>query len=104
MKPVLLYSIFPNIESARAIAKDLVSQKLVACVNIFQNIESLYIWEGELENSSEIVLMAKLFDEHYLTVQSFIVKNHPYSCACVLKINIESMNPPYLNWLKSTLP
>ena len=43
----------PNIEEGKKIARVLVKSKLAACVNIIQNIQSIYSWKGNIEEDNE---------------------------------------------------
>ena len=46
-------------EEAITIGRDLVEEKLAACVNILDGMASIYLWEGEVEKTDEAVLIAK---------------------------------------------
>jgi periplasmic divalent cation tolerance protein len=47
-------------EEAKTIASTLVREKLVACVNIIPGVQSIYEWEGNIEESNEMILMIKV--------------------------------------------
>lgn len=47
-------------DEARTIASMLVSEKLVACVNLIPGVESVYEWQGKVEQSQEILMMIKV--------------------------------------------
>ncbi len=47
-------------QEAMTIGSSLVSKKLAACINIIPQIKSLYMWEGNLESSSEVLMMIKV--------------------------------------------
>lgn len=49
MNPVLIYSTTDSREEDRTIGKQLVKNKLAACVNIIPNVESIYNWQNELQ-------------------------------------------------------
>ena len=49
----------PNAEEATRIAEMLVERTLAACVQILPPITSIYIWKGEVQRESEILLVAK---------------------------------------------
>ena len=53
-----------NIDEGKKIARNLVENKLAACVNIIPNIESIYSWKGKIEDDEEIVLIAKTTDDN----------------------------------------
>jgi periplasmic divalent cation tolerance protein len=55
-----LFATAPNIDEARRIAQELLQQRLVACVNLVPQVESMYVWEGKLETSQEVLMMIKV--------------------------------------------
>ncbi|MGD9193603.1 MAG: divalent-cation tolerance protein CutA, partial [Desulfobacterales bacterium] len=54
-----VYMTAGNKDEARNIGKALVSSKLAACVNILDNMNSFYMWDGELQDDNEVVMIAK---------------------------------------------
>lgn len=74
----VVYSTTSTIESARSIATALVKEKLVACVNILPNIESIYRWKGKIEHEQECILIAKTTDDNVEQVIQKIRSLHPY--------------------------
>ena len=96
----LIYITAGNMDEARTIAKQLVSLRLVACVNILNNIESFYWWEGEIQDEKEVVLIAKT-KEHLVPELIDKVKSiHSYSCPCVVSMPIVHGNNPFLRWVE----
>jgi uncharacterized protein involved in tolerance to divalent cations len=47
-------------EEAKALAKGLLSGRLAACVNLIPQVSSMYMWEGKMEESSEVIMMIKV--------------------------------------------
>lgn len=99
----ICYVTTPNEESAKKIASDLVSNKLAACVNIIPNIQSVYEWEGKINEDLEYLLMIKTTTENVHELTTYVRENHPYSVAEVISVKIESGNPPYLDWIAKTV-
>jgi periplasmic divalent cation tolerance protein len=100
MKIHLIYITAGNMDEARIIAKELVSNRLAACVNILNNIESLYWWEGKIQYEKEVVLIAKT-KEHLVTELIDKVKSvHSYSCPCVVSVPIVEGNKQFLKWVE----
>ena len=60
----IVYSTIGKIQDARRISKTLVEEQLVACVNIIPKIESVYKWQGKIENDEEVVIIAKTTDKN----------------------------------------
>ncbi len=56
---IIIFTNTPNIGSARQLAKGLVENKLAACVNIQEHLESVYCWQGKLESEPEVMLKIK---------------------------------------------
>jgi periplasmic divalent cation tolerance protein len=74
----VIYSTTDTIETAKTIARALVKEKLVACVHIIPKIESIYRWEGKIEETNECVLLAKTSDRNVQKVIQKIRSLHPY--------------------------
>ena len=88
-----------SLEEARNIGQMLVEQNLVACVNLLENLTSIYIREDKLEEGQEVVMIAKtrktLLPELIETVNS----HHSYDCPCILELPIQGGNPDFLIWI-----
>lgn len=99
----ICYVTTPNEESAKKIARLVISNKLAACVNIIPNIQSIYEWEGRINEDLEYLLMIKTTTEHVDELIVFVRDNHPYSVAEVISVKIENGNPPYLDWVAKSV-
>ena len=88
-------------EAAQRIAKDLVENRLAACVNIIPNITSIYKWEGNLERSTEHLMLVKTTEERFQQVVDRIEILHTYEVPEVIALPIQHGYPPYLDWLIS---
>jgi len=75
----IIYSTTDTYETARTIARVLVKEKLVACVHIIPKIESIYRWQGKIEETNESVLLAKTSERNVQKTIQKIHSLHPYS-------------------------
>ena len=90
-----------SIEEAKNIGQKLVEQNLAACVNLLENMTSIYKWEDKLEESQEVVIITKtrkiLMPKLIETVNSL----HSYECPCILELPIQGGNPEFLSWIET---
>jgi periplasmic divalent cation tolerance protein len=93
----LIYITNKNEAEAKNIAKALLGKKLIACANMFP-IKSLYRWKGKIENSKEVVLIAKTKQQNYEKIKKVVKQLHSYSVPCIMKIDAVA-NEPYYKWL-----
>ena len=96
-----VYMTAGSIEEAKSIGQILVVQNLAACVNLLENMTSIYKWEEKLEESKEVIMIAKtsktLMPKLIETVNSL----HSYDCPCILELPIQGGDPDFLSWIKS---
>ena len=90
-------------EEARKIARHLVENRLAACVNLVPRIESIYRWEGKLEENREWLLLIKTDVEKLSNVRDAIAELHSYDLPECISIAIDGGSSEYLNWLKQSL-
>ena len=96
-----VYMTAGSVEEAKSIGQILVGQNLAACVNLFENMTSIYKWEEKLEESQEVIMIAKtrktLMPKLIETVNSI----HSYDCPCILELPVQGGNPDFLSWIGS---
>ena len=95
----VVYSTIDSIQEARRIAHTLVEEKIVACVNIIPNIESVYRWKGSIENDEECVLIAKTTDVNVKKTIQTIKKLHPYELPDIIVLPIIGGLKDYLDYI-----
>jgi periplasmic divalent cation tolerance protein len=97
--PVLFYITAPHTEAARTLAQSLLNKKLAACVNMFEGVTSLYVWQGQCEEQSEIILIGKTLSSHTQPLIEHVKSIHPYECPCVVTFPILQGNTDFLQWI-----
>lgn len=55
-----VYATFPSHEEARRIGRQLVEERVAACVNILGPCHSIYRWQGKVEESEEVAAIFKV--------------------------------------------
>ena len=95
----VIYATTDTFESARIIARALVEEKLAACVHIIPKIESVYRWQGKIENTNEYVLLAKTSERNIeKTIQKIRVL-HPYQIPEILVLHTVGGLKEYLDYV-----
>lgn len=88
-----------SLEEARQIAQALVERRLAACVNIVPQVESVYRWKGEVETSSEWLLVIKTTEAVFERVQSALKELHSYEVPECIALAVTDGSEAYLNWI-----
>ena len=95
----VVYTTIDNIQDARRIAQTIVEEQLVACVNIIPNVESIYRWKGDIENDTEIILIAKTVDDNVKKTIQRIKQLHPYELPDIIVLPIIGGIKEYLDYI-----
>lgn len=93
----------PNVTVARKIATAALKEKLAACANIIPKIESHYLWQGQLESSSEAFMLLKTMKGLLPALEQCVVRNHPYDTPEFVVFRLDEGNKKYLDWIASSV-
>ena len=96
---LLVLTNVPDLECAQLVARTLIESRLAACVNLLPAVQSMYRWQGQIEEATEITLLIKTTSQHYDSVQQAIVKLHPYDVPEIIATPIVAGYAPYLQWI-----
>ncbi len=99
---IFVYTTVANKDEGEKIAKLLLEGKLAACVNMWP-ITSMYLWEGEMKNENEQVLIVKTSEEKFQMIEEVIKKNHSYDVPCVAALDVKRVNPEFRAWVVESL-
>jgi periplasmic divalent cation tolerance protein len=84
---------------ARMIAGELVAAGLAACVNILEGMNSIYMWQGEIQEDSEVVLIAKTTRACVPQLVEKVNSLHSYDCPCIVSLPVSDGHRPFLDWV-----
>lgn len=90
----------PNRDEAARIAESIVSERLAACVNIINGIESIYRWEGNITRDSESLMIIKTTEDRYIELERRVCELHSYTTPEIIAVKIERGSEDYLRWLR----
>jgi periplasmic divalent cation tolerance protein len=86
-------------KACRKIAKHLIENRLAACVNITEPIESVYRWKGKVAAGKEFQLFIKSTRELFPEIKAAIAKLHPYETPEIICLPIIDGAQNYLDWI-----
>lgn len=94
-----VYITCANEREARDIAGAVLEARLAACANIFGQVESLYWWQGRLEQDNEVALLLKTRASLVTRLMEVVRSRHSYDVPCIVTWPIVEGNHDYLQWL-----
>jgi periplasmic divalent cation tolerance protein len=97
---VVVFCTFPDSDTAKRIAQELVKNHLAACVNVLPGVESIYQWKGELETSSEVLGLIKTTTVMYPTLETRLKELHPYDVPEIVAVPASRVHPAYAQWVR----
>ena len=100
---VLFYTTIATKDEALILASKIIDANPGACINIADNITSIYRWEGKIETSKEVFMLIKALKTHSKKIVELIKKYHPYTTPCILSVNCDSHNQDYEGWLTGNI-
>lgn len=97
----LMYITVGTLAEAQKIGRTLVEERLVACINILNNVTSMYWWEGKIQNEQEVILLAKTTQRLVPEVIERVKSLHSYVCPCIVFLAVDGGNPAFLDWVET---
>jgi periplasmic divalent cation tolerance protein len=100
---LLVFSTFPDEETAARVARVLVEERLAACVNLLPGARSIYAWQGKVEDAHEVVALMKTRKQDWVALMSRLHELHPYDTPECIAVRLAAGAPKYMAWLDETL-
>lgn len=88
-------------DDAAELARVLVQERLAACVNILLGVDSVYWWEGQVQEDREFLLLIKTREELLDALEERLGVLHPYQVPEIIALPIEWGSKAYLDWVRS---
>lgn len=99
----LILTTHDDLVQARELARYLVEQRAAACVNIIDQLESVFYWENAVQNESEILLLIKTTETKVEQVKAILEERHSYDVPEIIAFNGEVLHQPYMDWVRDCL-
>lgn len=93
----------PDFDEALRLGRAIVDRELAACVNILPGVESIYRWQGKVEQAQEVLLVAKTGRAQFDALRAYIEEAHTYDIPEVLGLSVAEGNARYLEWISANV-
>ena len=103
MSVVSVYAVFGNGEEAERIGRQMVEERLAACVNILAPCHSVYRWQGAMESADEVPAIFKTADYQAEALMTRIAGLHSYEMPCVVVWPIDKLLANYAEWVEASI-
>ncbi len=98
----MLYVTAASKDEALHIGRTLVTEGLVACANVLPSMQSIYRWQGAVEEAEETVLIAKTRKDLAEAAVARVEALHSYDVPCAVVYDVAGGLPAYLDWIDAS--
>jgi len=103
MTAVTLYAVFADMAEADRIGRQMVEERLAACVNILQPCRSIYRWEGAIETGFEVPALFKTTMDGADKLIERITELHSYAVPALAVWPIAKLPVTYGDWVEDSI-
>jgi uncharacterized protein involved in tolerance to divalent cations len=100
---VLVLTTYPSHTLAEKAVIQFLEAGLIACSNITSLLTSIYVWEGKITSTNEVMVFLKTQQEKLAGLEKMLSANHPYETPEFLVIPITYGSSKYLQWVDNSL-
>lgn len=103
MSIVSVYCVFADVEEAARIGRQMVDERLAACVNILGPCRSIYRWQGAVETADEVPAIFKTTDAQADALITRVAALHSYDVPAIAVWPIDKLLADYATWVEQTV-
>ncbi len=103
MSVVTVTALFASEAQARAIGRTVVEERLAACVNMGGAVHSIYHWQGDIAEASEVVASFKTTAAMADALIARIADLHSYEVPCIYAAPIDKLLASYADWVEENV-
>ena len=95
----MVFCTFPDPDIASRVAREAVEQRYAACANLVIGVQSIYRWQGTLEQATETLVIYKTSAARYPELEAFLSRSHPYEVPEIVSLPLSDGSKAYLQWV-----
>ena len=98
---VIVLSTFADEAAAARVGRELVRRRLAACMNIVPGARSIYRWQGQIEDTGEVLAIMKTEHSRLDELIAALGELHPYQVPEILALPAARVSEPYARWVRA---
>jgi periplasmic divalent cation tolerance protein len=100
---LLVFTTFPDADTARELGTKLVEEQVAACVNLLAPALSVYRWNGGVETAAEVPAIVKTTAGRFPELRELLLRIHPYEVPELVAVPVEDGAAAYLSWVAESV-
>lgn len=92
------------LNTAQAMAEQILAERLAACVQISSAVTSHYVWEGKFQQQQEHVLAIKTVEPAWSRLKTLLQQIHPYDEPQIIALPIIKATDTFATWVIDQVP
>ncbi|MBB1126693.1 divalent-cation tolerance protein CutA [Thiospirillum jenense] len=101
-KLIAVYTTVATRADAQVLAKAIIEQRLAACAQLME-IESIYAWQGEVNQEAEWRIIFKTTSERYPDLLKTLQQLHPYQLPQICGTDLPTVSVEYSKWIRDNI-
>ena len=85
------------------ISRLLIEKKIVACVNIYPAVLSIYRYNNEVVEDNEYLVHIKTTSDKFTEIRKIIERLHNYETPEIISLEISEGNERYFKWMQDEI-
>jgi periplasmic divalent cation tolerance protein len=103
MSVASLYAVFADAEEAERIGRQVIEERLAACINILPPMRSIYRWQGRIETADEVAAIFKTDTGQVDALMTRIAALHSYDVPCIVSWPVNKLLAAYADWVEDSV-
>ena len=89
-------------EEAKKISTALVDQRLIACANVVSGVQSIFSWQGKIDQADEVLMILKTKKSVFSKLVKTVKSLHSYDVSEIIALPILAGSRDYLEWVNQS--
>ncbi len=102
-KYIVIFVTCASRQEATKITERLLGERLVACANIIEGINSFFWWKGRIDRAKELLVIMKSLRRNFGKIKKRIKKLHSYEVPEIIALPIIAGDRTYLKWIDESV-